>query len=119
MHLQQNDPEHSRHVRNLFLCLHSSFFPNTCVYDSRVSESGDETSGFILLYYLTYNLFLKVGVPRNRVIQNLTESVCAPLQDALPYPLEHGERPGEPLAVSLYASDHKLLGSWLNSRKYR
>lgn len=118
MHLQQNDPEHSRHVKNLFLCLHSSFFPNTWVYESRVGSGAKDGlfESIPFLYYLTYNLFLKLlGVPGDGVIQNLTESVGAPLQDAVPYPLEYGERLGEPLAVSVNPNDNEFLWSWLNS----
>jgi hypothetical protein len=49
-------------------------------------------------------LFLKVGW----LVQNLTESVCPPLEDPLPYSLKYREGPGEPLAVSVDADNDKL-----------
>ena len=102
MHLQQKDPEHSRHLRNLFLCLHSGFFPNTWVYESRVGSGGP-----IILYYLTRNLFLKLGVPR-RLVQNLAQPVSTSLKHTLPDPLEHRKDPGEPLTVSVNPNDNEL-----------
>ena len=87
------------------------------MYESRsATDDGlgakDELT-FILLYYLTYNLFLKLlGVPRDIVFQNLTESVGSSFQNTLPYPLEYGKSLGKPLAVSVYADDHEFLLSW-------
>ena len=64
--------------------------------------------GAFILYYLTYSLFLKIRVPRDGVIHNFTESLGAPFQDPLPYPLEYWKGPDKPIAVPLDADDDEL-----------
>ena len=93
MHFAQHFALQSLHVRILFLCLHW------------------------LIYYVTYNFFLKVGVKFHGIICDFTQARLPRLENATPKGLHSHQSLSEPLAVALHHDDDKdRLTSFLRSR---
>ena len=81
MHFTQHFALQSLHVRILFLCLHW------------------------LIYYVTYDFFLKVGVKFHGIICDLTQARLPCLENAIPEGLHSLQSLSEPLAIALHHYD--------------
>lgn len=93
MHFAQHFALQSLHVRILFLCLHW------------------------LIYYVTYNFFLKVGVKFHGIIYDFTQARLPRLENAIPKGLHSRQSLSEPLTVALHHHHDEdwlaaLLSSW-------